>query len=43
MSDRPPVLVIGAGIGGLASAIELAAAGVEVQVIERAAGPGGKL
>ena len=43
MSDRPPVLVIGAGIGGLASAIELAAAGVEVQVIERAAGPGGKM
>jgi phytoene desaturase len=34
--------VIGAGFGGLAAAIELAAAGVEVQVFERHAAPGGK-
>ncbi len=38
-----PTLVIGAGAGGLASAIALAARGVEVVVIERAAHAGGKL
>jgi 1-hydroxycarotenoid 3,4-desaturase len=36
-------VVVGAGIGGLATAIELASAGVSVIVLERAAGPGGKL
>lgn len=40
-TDR--VAVIGAGVGGLISAIELARRGVDVTVIERAAGPGGKL
>jgi 1-hydroxycarotenoid 3,4-desaturase len=43
MPADPRVLVIGAGIGGLASAIELAAAGASVQLIERAPQPGGKL
>lgn len=35
-------IVIGAGMGGLASAIRLAAAGYAVTVLERAATPGGK-
>ena len=37
------VIVIGAGVGGLTAAIELAAAGYAVTVVERAATPGGKL
>ncbi|HEU4457684.1 MAG TPA: phytoene desaturase family protein [Methylibium sp.] len=37
------VLVIGAGIGGLAAALRLASRGVKVTVVERAAAPGGKL
>ncbi|KXX65800.1 1-hydroxycarotenoid 3,4-desaturase CrtD [Marichromatium gracile] len=37
------VVVIGAGIGGLATAIRLAARGLQVRVFERAAGPGGKM
>ena len=37
------IAVIGAGVGGLAAAIDLAAQGHEVQVIERASSPGGKL
>ena len=40
-SDR--VIVIGAGIGGLAAAIDLSAKGFDVTVLERAATPGGKL
>jgi 1-hydroxycarotenoid 3,4-desaturase len=36
-------VIIGAGAGGLAAAIALAAAGEEVVVIERQPGPGGKL
>lgn len=37
------VIVVGAGVGGLVAAIALAAAGVEVRVLERAAGLGGKM
>lgn len=40
---RTRVVVIGAGIGGLAAAAELAAAGCEVTVLERAAAIGGKM
>ena len=36
------VAVVGAGVGGLAAAIELAATGHEVTVFERDAAPGGK-
>lgn len=36
-------VVIGAGIAGLVAAVELAAAGLEVIVVERAAAPGGKM
>lgn len=39
---RDRVIVIGAGMGGLASAIRLAAAGLSVTVLERAGAPGGK-
>ncbi len=38
-----PVVVIGAGIGGLATAIRLAAAGEQVTVLEQNAGVGGKM
>ncbi|MBK1658033.1 1-hydroxycarotenoid 3,4-desaturase CrtD [Paracraurococcus ruber] len=41
MSRR--VIVIGAGMGGLAAALDLAARGREVLVLERAAAPGGKM
>jgi 1-hydroxycarotenoid 3,4-desaturase len=37
------VVVVGAGIGGLVAALELAAQGVEVVVVEQAAGVGGKM
>jgi 1-hydroxycarotenoid 3,4-desaturase len=40
---RQGVIVVGAGIGGLACAIDLAARGVEVTILERAATVGGKL
>ncbi|WP_205963620.1 1-hydroxycarotenoid 3,4-desaturase CrtD [Roseicella aquatilis] len=41
MSRR--VVIIGAGVGGLAAAVELSARGREVLVLERAAAPGGKM
>lgn len=37
------VLVVGAGVGGLAAALLLAARGVEVLLLERADAPGGKM
>jgi 1-hydroxycarotenoid 3,4-desaturase len=37
------VIVIGAGMGGLAAAADLARQGCDVTVLERAAGPGGKM
>jgi len=37
------VLVVGAGIGGLATAVRLASRGVRVTVVDRAAAPGGKM
>ena len=37
------VVVVGAGIGGLVAALELAARGVEVVVVEQAGAPGGKM
>ncbi|MEM8573829.1 MAG: 1-hydroxycarotenoid 3,4-desaturase CrtD [Pseudomonadota bacterium] len=39
----PRAVVIGAGIGGLAAALELAARGIEVVVLERELSPGGKM
>ncbi|MGY6632962.1 MAG: 1-hydroxycarotenoid 3,4-desaturase CrtD [Alkalilacustris sp.] len=41
MAER--IVVIGAGVGGLAAALRLAHAGHAVTVLERAAGPGGKM
>lgn len=38
---RAPVVVIGAGLGGLSAAVHLAAAGREVVVVEAREGPGG--
>jgi 1-hydroxycarotenoid 3,4-desaturase len=37
------IIIIGAGAGGLAAAIELAHQGHEVRVLERASAPGGKM
>lgn len=42
-SPAPRTVVIGAGIGGLAAALRLAAAGHRVTLCEAAEGPGGKL
>lgn len=41
--ERERVIVVGAGIGGLAAALTLAARGVNVTVVERAPTSGGKL
>jgi 1-hydroxycarotenoid 3,4-desaturase len=40
---RQRVIVVGCGVGGLVSALELAHHGCEVTVVEAASGPGGKL
>ena len=40
---RAPVIVVGAGVGGLAAAVALAAQGEAVTVVERDSGAGGKL
>ena len=40
---RDRVVIVGAGVAGLAAAMELSAAGREVVVLEAAAGPGGKM
>lgn len=42
MPGEDPAVVIGAGMGGLAAAIRLAARGLPVTVVEMAEGPGGK-
>lgn len=42
MSQRR-IVVVGAGIAGLVTALELACRGVDVRLVERAAGPGGKM
>ena len=41
LQDR--VIVVGAGVAGLAAALELAARGLDVTVLERAPAPGGKM
>ncbi|HRI51817.1 MAG TPA: phytoene desaturase family protein [Pseudomonadota bacterium] len=41
--SQEPVVVVGAGVGGLAAAIDLARAGLPVTVIDSASAPGGKL
>jgi phytoene desaturase len=43
MSQTPPIIILGAGIGGLSAAIRLAAAGRAVMVIEKNPQPGGKM
>lgn len=42
MDSRRKAIVIGAGMGGLAAAIRLAAQGLSVTVVEAASAPGGK-
>jgi 1-hydroxycarotenoid 3,4-desaturase len=42
MTDRH-VIIVGAGIGGLTAAVDLARRGVGVTVLERAGAPGGKM
>ena len=39
----PHIIVVGAGVGGLAVAVRLLSQGYRVTVLERAATPGGKM
>lgn len=41
--DEKRIIVVGAGIGGLVAAFDLAAQGIDVTVLERAETPGGKM
>jgi len=41
--QNKPIVIVGAGIGGLSAACLLAARGEDVLVIERQAAPGGKM
>ena len=41
--NAPPIVVIGAGVGGLSAAIHLAAAGRRVVVLEQSGQVGGKM
>ena len=43
MSKSPKILVVGAGIGGLTAALELAHRGLDVTVLEKSNAPGGKI
>lgn len=43
MSRNSKVVVVGAGVGGLVAALDLARQGCEVVVVERASTPGGKI
>lgn len=43
MQKNQQVVVVGAGIGGLTAALDLAAKGLSVTVLERAPAPGGKI
>ncbi|NBP39652.1 MAG: FAD-binding protein, partial [Betaproteobacteria bacterium] len=42
-AQRLPIRIIGAGVGGLAAAISLAAKGYPVQILEQHANIGGKM
>ncbi len=43
MARTPHIVVVGAGVGGLVAALDLAVRGLSVTVLERAPTPGGKL
>lgn len=43
LAARNRVVIVGAGVAGLTSAIALAARGLDITVVERAAAPGGKI
>lgn len=43
MAQQEPIIIIGAGIGGLSAAIHLAVAGQRVIILEQNAGVGGKM
>ena len=43
LANRPPAIVIGAGIAGLATALRLATGGMQVTLLERHAHAGGKI